>query len=507
MNRDALPPVRQRLFAGLRSRRKLRRDMKRLADSGLFDLEWYRASHPDIPAMRALEHFAEIGWRSGESPGPGFDSLFYLRNNPDVAEAGINPVIHYIRHGKAEHRLATPPLGYGAAPLAARSVPGISPPLPPFSIERMRLAVRHFQSDAPAARNAIRAGMRSWHPPALRPGSAVTVFVHSRGNIFMREIAELLAAGFDAAGFPARLADEEEALRRQGSARPEGEIEVVVAPHEFFSLPAQDRHVPLDWGKGIVMLNVEQLHTSWFHVGLNALRQAAMVLDISLPSAATLAEHDLPAAYLPLGHVPGFPRLALQPTLPDMPALATLEPGIKRSCPPAEAPLSERPIDIFFIGYLSPRRSEILGRMAERLARWRCHFVLTDGSEPQVSGRNAVLESEATIGLAQRSKIVLNLHQSEETFFEWHRIVLQGIWHRTLVISEPVSAQDSFTPGEHFLEAQVDELADVIDWVLGTEAGARRAEQIRNAGFEQLSRNVGLAAELHRLFSSAEEAM
>ncbi len=33
-----------------------------------------------------------------------FDTAFYLERNPDVAEAGVNPLVHYIEHGAAEGR-------------------------------------------------------------------------------------------------------------------------------------------------------------------------------------------------------------------------------------------------------------------------------------------------------------------------------------------------------------------------------------------------------------------
>src|SRR5215470_15494290 len=33
-----------------------------------------------------------------------FDAEWYLAQNPDVAAAGINPLVHYLRHGAAEGR-------------------------------------------------------------------------------------------------------------------------------------------------------------------------------------------------------------------------------------------------------------------------------------------------------------------------------------------------------------------------------------------------------------------
>jgi hypothetical protein len=253
------------------------------------------------------------------------------------------------------------------------------------------------------------------------------------------------------------------------------------------------------------MLNVEQLHTPWFQAGLPALKMAGGVFDINLQSAATLAELGLPSAFLPLGFVSEFQRFEPPEKLPDLPALSTLEPAIRDSLPAPEAPLNERPIDIFFIGYLSPRRSDLLQRMAARLSRWRCHFVLTSAEQPQVRGKNAVLDTEATIGIARRSKIMLNLHQGDEPFFEWHRIVLQGIWQRALVITEPVAAQTEFSGGEHFLAVPEDELPDVIDWVLGTVEGMAVAERIRHQAHEQLTRNVRLDTFLDALLRTPSE--
>lgn len=52
----------------------------------------------------AVEHFAH-GDREEHGTMPFFDSEYYLRNNPDVASAGVNPLLHYLRSGRREGRL------------------------------------------------------------------------------------------------------------------------------------------------------------------------------------------------------------------------------------------------------------------------------------------------------------------------------------------------------------------------------------------------------------------
>ncbi len=77
-----------------------------LGPSGLFDPAWYRAVYPDVAQAGSdpLRHYVEYGWREGRLPNPYFDSAWYLANNPDVVAAAMNPLLHYLRHGDLEGR-------------------------------------------------------------------------------------------------------------------------------------------------------------------------------------------------------------------------------------------------------------------------------------------------------------------------------------------------------------------------------------------------------------------
>ena len=89
---------------------------QRVAESGLFDADWYRNKYPDVANGSAdpLWHFVEIGSAEGRSPGPGFDADWYLRTNPDVRAAGVQPLFHYLAHGRVEGRAALPHLKQGS---------------------------------------------------------------------------------------------------------------------------------------------------------------------------------------------------------------------------------------------------------------------------------------------------------------------------------------------------------------------------------------------------------
>lgn len=90
----------------LRDYLRRRANLKLIAESGLFDSDWYLDRNPDVRAagINALSHYLQHGAVEGRDPNPQFDSDWYLDRNPDVRAAGINPLVHYLRHGAAERR-------------------------------------------------------------------------------------------------------------------------------------------------------------------------------------------------------------------------------------------------------------------------------------------------------------------------------------------------------------------------------------------------------------------
>jgi len=114
-------------FMAERKRRRLR-ELDLVGKSGLFDSEWYLHAYPDVAeaGVDPLHHYMSVGWREGRDPGPEFATSSYLKANADVAAAGANPLLHFVEFGHQEgrgsstHRPApkpfTPPAGgFGAA--------------------------------------------------------------------------------------------------------------------------------------------------------------------------------------------------------------------------------------------------------------------------------------------------------------------------------------------------------------------------------------------------------
>lgn len=84
-----------------------------------FDSGFYLRHNPDVAnaGVDPVEHFVLSGWKEGRDPNRSFSIAYYLEANPDVREAEINPFWHYIVAGRAEGRLARHPGGYRAETL------------------------------------------------------------------------------------------------------------------------------------------------------------------------------------------------------------------------------------------------------------------------------------------------------------------------------------------------------------------------------------------------------
>ena len=74
--------------------------------SGLFDEAWYLKTYPDVAqaGLDPVEHYLRFGAAEARNPSALFDSQWYLTAYPDVAQAGLNPLVHYILFGRGEGR-------------------------------------------------------------------------------------------------------------------------------------------------------------------------------------------------------------------------------------------------------------------------------------------------------------------------------------------------------------------------------------------------------------------
>jgi len=109
-----------RLISALRRTRSLPGSEKRdrhfvrcatvLLKSGLFDSEYYLRRNPDVAAagIEPVAHYIRWGAAELRSPSPYFSTRWYVEQYPDVLESEKNPLYHFIVSGYAEGRLPQP---------------------------------------------------------------------------------------------------------------------------------------------------------------------------------------------------------------------------------------------------------------------------------------------------------------------------------------------------------------------------------------------------------------
>ncbi len=78
----------------------------------LFDEIYYKNQFNEDLEGNLLLHYLEDGYKEGKNPCERFDGNFYLNKYGDVKNSGLNPLIHYILHGKKEKRLINPDLKF-----------------------------------------------------------------------------------------------------------------------------------------------------------------------------------------------------------------------------------------------------------------------------------------------------------------------------------------------------------------------------------------------------------
>jgi hypothetical protein len=72
----------------------------------LFDTLYYMRNNLDVfeAGVNALDHYKSSGWKEGRDPNPFFDTTAYLAANPDVRKSGMNPLDHYHNTGWKDGR-------------------------------------------------------------------------------------------------------------------------------------------------------------------------------------------------------------------------------------------------------------------------------------------------------------------------------------------------------------------------------------------------------------------
>ncbi|MDQ0512170.1 hypothetical protein [Ancylobacter amanitiformis] len=431
---------------------------------------------PALPAAAA----ADGGLRRIMDRAGLFEPEVYLDLHPDVRADGEDAWDHFVRFGMAEGRR------FATTEVAARALSRLAPEV---DASLHAVAERLSLPDPAAAVETAASGLRE-------VGGTVAIYCSTQGNFFMQEIANLLAWQLSALGIEVQRRTERSPFDEEFAVR------IFVAPHEFFWFERGTQWRPLISRPGTVLYNVERPYTSKFCRAFSNLLAAPLVLDINLQSAVLLQQCGINAVY----YAPPY----LEGSRYGVPQLDVSQVEVLRGYRFARAPfdfsahesLGERPIDLLFVGTGFDRRANAFEQLRRLTDKYRFLCVSPRAGAPLTASNYRTTSPEINCALGQRSKIVLNIHRDWLGPFAWSRMVKQGFWQGACVVSDPGLADPIFRPGEHFLEENLRQLPDLIDWLLGTPEGHARMDSIAAAGHRQAISPAARAAILPPLLDA-----
>jgi tetratricopeptide (TPR) repeat protein len=396
-----------------------------------------------------------------------FDPDVYLSLHEDLRLDEIDAWEHYLNYGVNEGRYFT------NCEIVARVLADIDLEVKEGSLE--------FRA---VAREAYAGGQRPMSDSLRQKGIRIGVFCSSEGNFFMHELADLIAWGLQAEGIAAVRRDE------TASKSEPFVLRVFVAPQEFFYLGHGQEWLDLASAPNSIVYNIDQPQSPWFCRVFPLLLNSPLILDINFQSAAILRRAGCNVVHFMPGYLPTSPYVQPCVDISDIELVKGYDFAYQPYNWLESEDLDDRPIDILFVGSSVPRRDKVLARLQELSDRYRFVCVYTRQDIPLTDGNYRSTSTRINCALAQRAKIVLNIHRDWLGYFEWSRMVLQGFWQGACVVSEPNLPDPIYVAGEHYFEENVRHIGELIRWLLSTEDGRRTLDETRTRGYQQ-ARGLG----------------
>lgn len=287
------------------------------------------------------------------------------------------------------------------------------------------------------------------------------VFVLSpHQNAFFAELAAAFTEALEAVRVPALMTFDAGSHEVE-----EFDVFVLLPPHEYLAIEGS---AFLDDGlvaARTIGLSAEQPHQPFFERNATAASKLGAALDFSPLAVEAYHRLGIPAVHQPFGYVPSWDRVHGRP----------------RGASPT--------VDVLYLGNKRPRRLEALAQAADALVGPDVVLRISDTTEPNVGTSPSFVSGRRKRDLLASTRLLLNIHQSDEPYFEWLRFA-DAAHCGVPVLSERSSGSDPFVAGEHYLEFDISEMAAGIERAL---AEPDRLETVAAAAYDQLRRRPLIA--------------
>lgn len=257
---------------------------------------------------------------------------------------------------------------------------------------------------------------------------------------------------------------------------PAEDLVFLFVPHEYQPLTFPDAHPTPAHLERSIALCTEQPGTIWFDQAAEIAKRAGAAIDINDLGVAELRRQGVDARYMRLGYVPSWDRW-----------------GGDES--------AERPIDLTFMGGHTDRRAAALARCAPVLVGRRASLHVFETTVPHTEASVHFLRGDRKWDVLRRSKVILNVHRSPLAYVEWQRLA-GAIANGCVVLTEHSTGFGPLVPGEHFVSAGYDALADALDALLRDED---RLRAMRTAAYDLLRNKMPLSGSIAAVVEAAGE--
>jgi len=306
--------------------------------------------------------------------------------------------------------------------------------------------------------------------PQFQP-RRVVIYGTLRSNLFIREVGELVAAGFAELGCETELLFDRLPERENNEA-----LQIVLTPHEYYNLFLLEqvpRKTARELSANLIFLCTEQPATGWFEQNLRWGCYARAVADINPLGVESYRAHGIRAHHLPLGYHELLEHTVGKPA---------------------------REIDLVFLGSLTSRRERFFARHADFFSQRNCHlrFVPLGFAKTELS--RSYLPAAQRNALLANSKILLNVHYSDQRYFEWHRMLV-GLANGCCIITENCAGYAPLVPNRHFVMVEHDALIEACEYYLDHPDECAR---IATAGAEFIRTELRQASGCARLLQTLE---
>ena len=86
------------LLFKVKRKKQYKDDIKTSRNSDLFNVDWYLSKYPDVKDAKVdpVTHYVEWGARECRDPGPMFSTSNYFIAHPEIIKTGINPLVDHV---------------------------------------------------------------------------------------------------------------------------------------------------------------------------------------------------------------------------------------------------------------------------------------------------------------------------------------------------------------------------------------------------------------------------